>query len=60
MCPQVCVCFRRKVEDLCRDLVVNNDHIHVVEMRLRNAIAKEQCCALHNFFVFDLQRYFDN
>jgi len=31
---------RRKVEDLCRDLVVNNDHIHVVEMRLRNAIAK--------------------
>jgi len=31
---------RRKVEDLCRDLVVNNDHIHVVEMRLRNALAK--------------------
>jgi len=31
---------RRRVEDLCRDLVVNNDHIHVVEMRLRNAIAK--------------------
>lgn len=32
---------RRKVEDLCRDLVVNNDHIHLVEMRLRAAIAKE-------------------
>ena len=31
---------RRKVEDLCRDLVVNNDHIHVIEMRLRAAIAK--------------------
>ena len=31
---------RRKVEDLCRDLVVNNDHIHVMEMRLRSAIAK--------------------
>jgi hypothetical protein len=32
---------RRRLEDLCRDLVVNNDHIHVVEMRLRNAIAQE-------------------
>eukprot|EP00092_Neocalanus_flemingeri_P034173 GFUD01037166.1.p1 GENE.GFUD01037166.1~~GFUD01037166.1.p1 ORF type:complete len:544 (+),score=125.53 GFUD01037166.1:103-1734(+) len=31
---------RRKVEDLCRDLIVNNDHIHVIEMRLRAAIAK--------------------
>ena len=30
---------RRKVEDLCRDLVVNNDHIHVIKMRLRAAIA---------------------
>ena len=28
---------RRKVEDLCRDLVVNNDHIHIIEMRLRQA-----------------------
>ena len=32
---------RRKVEDLCRDLVVNNDHIHLVEMRLRDSISKE-------------------
>ena len=31
---------RRKVEDLCRDLVVNNDHIHIIEMRLRAAISK--------------------
>jgi len=31
---------RRKVEDLCRDLVVNNDHIHIIEMRLRQAINK--------------------
>ena len=27
-------------EDLCRDLVVNNDHIHVVEQRMRVAIEK--------------------
>ena len=26
------------IEDLCRDLIVNNDHIHVVEQRLRVAI----------------------
>lgn len=31
---------RRRVEDLCRDLIVNNDHIHVMEMRLRAALAK--------------------
>ena len=30
---------RRRVEDLCRDLVVNNDHIHIIEMRLRAAIS---------------------
>ena len=29
---------RRMIEDLCRDLIVNNDHIHVVEQRLRAAI----------------------
>lgn len=29
---------RRMLEDLCRDLIVNNDHIHVVEQRLRVAI----------------------
>ena len=31
---------RRKVEDFCRDLVVNNDHIHIIEMRLRAAISR--------------------
>lgn len=31
---------RRMIEDLCRDLVVNNDHIHIVELRLRAAIAQ--------------------
>jgi len=31
---------RRKIEDLCRDLVVNNDHIHVVEQRMRLAMEK--------------------
>ena len=30
---------RRKVEDLCRDLMVNNDHIHIIERRLRAAIS---------------------
>ena len=29
---------RRMIEDLCRDLIVNNDHIHVVEQRLRMSI----------------------
>ena len=29
---------RRRIEDLCRDLIVNNDHIHVVEQRLRASI----------------------
>ena len=29
---------RRMIEDLCRDLIVNNDHIHVVEQRLRASI----------------------
>merc|ERR1719234_2003651 len=27
-----------KIEDLCRDLVVNNDHIHCVEQRMQLAI----------------------
>lgn len=29
---------RRMIEDLCRDLIVNNDHIHVVEQRMRLCI----------------------
>ncbi len=31
---------RRQIEDLCRDLVINNDHIHIMEQRLRAAIDK--------------------
>ena len=38
--PKIISENRRKIEDLCRDLVVNNDHIHVVEQRLRLAIDK--------------------
>ena len=37
--PRLITNQRRMLEDLCRDLVVNNDHIHVVEQRLRQAIA---------------------
>lgn len=36
--PQFISETRRKIEDLCRDLVVNNDHIHCVEQRMRAAI----------------------
>ena len=36
--PELISGRRRKVEDLCRGLVVNNDHIHIIEMRLREAI----------------------
>ena len=35
--PKLITNQRRMLEDLCRDLVVNNDHIHVVEQRLRQA-----------------------
>ena len=36
--PTIITEQRRKIEDLCRDLVVNNDHIHCVEQRMRVAI----------------------
>ncbi|CAB4063163.1 HK [Lepeophtheirus salmonis] len=36
--PKIISETRRKIEDLCRDLIVNNDHIHVVERRMRKAI----------------------
>ncbi|QQP53332.1 Phosphotransferase, partial [Caligus rogercresseyi] len=36
--PKIISETRRKIEDLCRDLIVNNDHIHVVERRIRKAI----------------------
>lgn len=38
--PKIITENRRKIEDLCRDLIVNNDHIHVVEQRMRVAIEK--------------------
>ena len=38
--PSIITETRRMIEDLCRDLVVNNDHIHVVEQRLRHAIGE--------------------
>lgn len=36
--PKIISENRRKIEDLCRDLIVNNDHIYTVEQRLRGAI----------------------
>ena len=36
--PTIITDKRRKIEDLCRDLVVNNDHVHCVEQRMRVAI----------------------
>ena len=31
---------RRQIEDYCRDLIINNDHISQMEQRLRAAIEK--------------------
>ena len=31
---------RRQIEDYCRDLVINNDHIHKMERRMREAIER--------------------
>ena len=31
---------RRQIEDYCRDLVINNDHISLMERRMRMAIEK--------------------
>jgi len=36
--PTIITETRRKLEDLCRDLIVNNDHIHCVEQRMQVAI----------------------
>ena len=36
--PTIITDKRRKIEDFCRDLVVNNDHIHCVQQRMRVAI----------------------
>ena len=41
--PTIITETRRKIEDLCRDLVVNNDHVHCVEQRMRVAIEQVQC-----------------
>ena len=38
--PKIISDCRRRIEDLCRDLIVNNDHIHVIEQRLRLSISK--------------------
>ena len=38
--PKIISDSRRRIEDLCRDLIVNNDHIHVIEQRLRLSISK--------------------
>ena len=38
--PKIISDSRRMIEDLCRDLIVNNDHIHVIEQRLRLSISK--------------------
>ena len=38
--PQTVSSTRRQIEDYCRDLVINNDHISKMEMRLRQAIDK--------------------
>jgi len=36
--PQTVTSNRRQIEDYCRDLVINNDHISKMEQRLRSAI----------------------
>jgi len=38
--PQTVSSCRRQIEDYCRDLVINNDHISKMEQRLRAAIDK--------------------
>ena len=48
--PTIITEKRRRLEDLCRDLVVNNDHIHVVEQRMRVAI--DQVAELTILFSF--------
>jgi len=38
--PQTVSSNRRQIEDYCRDLVINNDHISKMEQRMRGAIEK--------------------
>jgi len=38
--PQTVTSNRRQIEDYCRDLVINNDHISKMEQRMRAAIEK--------------------
>ena len=38
--PTIISDSRRQIEDLSRDLRVNNDHIHVIEQRLRLSLNK--------------------
>jgi len=39
---------RRQIEDLCRDLVINNDHISQMEQKLRQAIDKGLDASSHS------------
>lgn len=36
--PHILTMRRRLIEDCCRDLRLNNDHIHIVEQQMRAAI----------------------
>jgi hexokinase len=40
---------RRQIEDYCRDLIINNDHISQMEQRLRAAIDKGLDKKSHQF-----------
>ena len=53
--PTIITDKRRKIEDLCRDLVVNNDHIHVVEQRMRAAIEQVHRTNFHFFCLAELK-----
>jgi len=46
--PSIITDNRRKIEDLCRDLVVNNDHTHCVEQRMRVAFDQGLSSRFHD------------
>ena len=48
--PNLLTRRRRLIEDFVRDLMLNNDHIHVVEQRMRVAI--DQVAELTILFRF--------
>merc|ERR1712029_402995 len=47
--PQTVTSNRRQIEDYCRDLVINNDHISKMEQRMRAAIDKGLNKDTHQF-----------